>query len=146
MDDQPHNLFFFQLSFSNTLGKEEVVFKEISGITMEMGFDGTSEGSDNNFRRLIPTSLKYSNLVLKRGSASKDSELFIWCMKTFNANQEDSIKVKNIIIRLWDTGGILLKSWLFSDAYPVKWVVSDLNSNNNNVAIESLEFAYSSFQ
>jgi len=138
--------FYFQLSLINTPGEDEVFFKEISGITMEMGTEEIAEGGNNNFEHRVPTTLKYSNLVLKRGLASKDSELVIWCMNTFNGNPEDSIKPKDIVINLLDTDRTPLKSWKFSNAYPVKWMVSDLNSDNETVVIESLEFAYSYFQ
>ncbi|MEZ4881575.1 MAG: phage tail protein [Flavobacteriaceae bacterium] len=146
MDNYPPVAFYFQLSLTNTSGKEEVIFKEISGITMEMGIEEITEGGNNNFEHRVPTPLKYSNLVLKRGMASKDSEVVFWCRNTFNGNEGITIKTKNITVKLFDTDKKALKSWVFSNAWPVKWVVSELNSESKNIAIESLEFAYSSFQ
>ncbi len=137
--------FYFQLSFNHSIGKEEALFREISGLTMEMGVEEIIEDSENNFRHRLHTSTKYSNLVLKNGLASKESEVVVWCMNTFNGNPEDSIKKKNIVVKLLETDGIPLKSWIFSDAYPVKWAVSDLDSDNK-IIIEALEFAYSNFK
>ena len=137
--------FYFQLSFNHSIGKEEALFKERSGLTMEMGVEEIIEDSENNFRHRLPTSTKYSNLVLKNGLASKHSEVVVWCMNTLNGNPEDSIKKKNIVVKLLETDGIPLKSWVFSDAYPVKWAVSDLDSDNK-IIIEALEFAYSYFK
>jgi phage tail-like protein len=145
MDNSTPTAFYFQISLINTSGKDEVVFTEISGITMEMEVEENIEGGSNNFKRRIPTSLKYSNLVLKKGIASKDSEVVVWCVDAFNDIADVSTKTKNIVVRLFDSSGITLKSWQFSSAYPVKWVVSDLNSNNK-ILIESLEFAYSYFK
>lgn len=138
--------FYFQLNFSQAIEKEEALFKEISGLAMEMGVEEIIDGSQNNFRHLVPFSIKYSNLVLKNGLTSKDSELVIWCMKILNGNVEDSIKTKNIAVRLLDIDGSHLKSWVFSNAYPIKWAISDQNSDTKKMAIDSLEFAYSSFQ
>ncbi|WP_410007013.1 phage tail protein [Aequorivita nionensis] len=146
MNEFPPVVFYFQLILTNTSGKEEVIFKEISGITMEMGVEEITEGGNNNFKHRVPTSLKYTNLVLKRGLASKDSEVVLWCMDAFNGISDVPIKTKNVLVRLLDNSGIILKSWQFSNAYPVKWMVSDLNFDNETVLIESLEFAYSYFQ
>ena len=88
--------FYFQLSFSDITANHTVVFKELSGISMEMN---TEEISDNSFKHRVHPSAKFSNLVLKRGM----------------------------------------------NAWPVKWAVSDLNSDNK-IMIESLELAYGSFQ
>jgi phage tail-like protein len=46
---------------------------------------------------------------------------------------------------LLDEARNILKSWSFVNAWPVKWAVSDLNSDNK-IMIESLELAYGSFQ
>ncbi|MEH6763791.1 MAG: phage tail protein [Aequorivita antarctica] len=145
MNNHPPVVFYFQLSLRNTSGKDEVFFKEISGITMEMGTEEMTKIGNNNYKYRAPNSIKYSNLVLKKGLVSKNSEIVIWCINTFNANPKDSIKPKDIVVKLLDTDGIPLKSWVFMNAYPVKWTVSDVNPENN-ITIEILEFAYSSFQ
>jgi phage tail-like protein len=36
--------------------------------------------------------------------------------------------------------------WTFNNAYPVKYAVSDLNSQESNIAIESIELAYTYFE
>ncbi|MCB0466093.1 MAG: phage tail protein [Aequorivita sp.] len=146
MDNSPPFAFYFQLCLMDTSGMDEVIFKEISGITMEMGTEENTEWGNNMFKHQIPTSVKYSNLILKRGLASKDSDVVVWCINTFNGNVDVPIKTKNIAVKLLDTDKKTLKSWVFSNAWPVKWVVSELKSENKDIAIESLEFAYSSFQ
>ena len=77
--------------------------------------------------------------------ASKDSEIVTWCLKAFNDTLEEAIEPKNIIVNLLDEAEHTLKSWSFMNAWPIKWEISDLNSDNK-IMIESLEFAYSSFQ
>ncbi len=132
--------FYFQLSFSDETAIDSIVFKELSGISMEMNTDGIS---DNSFKHRVPISAKLSNLVLKRGMASKYSEIIIWCNKILGGNPDDLLETKTIIINLLDNDGTPLKSWIFTNAYPVKWIVSNVD---NNMVIESVEFAYSYFR
>ncbi|PHR15099.1 MAG: phage tail protein [Aequorivita sp.] len=135
--------FNFQLSFSDETANDTIVFKELSGVSMEMN---TYEISDNSFKHHVTTSVKFSNLVLKRGMASKDSEIVAWCLKSFSGDLEASIETRNITVNLLDEAGSTLKSWSFMNAWPVKWVISDLESMSNKLLIENLECAYSYFQ
>ncbi len=146
MNSYPPVAFYFQLSFSGVSGSVDAIFKEVSGLSMEMGVEEITEGDTNSFKHRVPTSAKFSNLVLKRGLVSKDSEIIFWCLKTLNGNLEDAIETKNIAITLLDENGNPLKSWSFANAWPVKWMTSNLNSINDELVIESLEFAYSYFE
>jgi len=141
----PPIAFYFKLSFSGISGTQDASFKEVSGISMEMGIEEVSEGGNNAFKHRVPTSVKFSNLVLKRGLAPKNSELISWCQKTLGGGLSELIETKTIIVYLLNENGVPLKSWSFVNAWPVKWSVSDLNSMNNEILIEALEFAYSSF-
>jgi len=144
--DYPPVSFYFQLTFSGVSGKTEASFKEVSGITMEMGIEEIAEGGVNTFKHRVPTTAKFSNLVLKRGLVAKNSALAKWCLDTLGNGLEETIETKNIIVNLLDENGTPLKSWSFVNAWPVKWAVSDFNSMNNEIAIETLEFAYSYFE
>ncbi len=146
MNEFPPVAFYFQLSFSGVSGNVDTAFKEVSGLTMEMGVEEITEGDTNSFKHRVPTSVKFSNLVLKRGLVSKDSELIAWCLKTLNGKLEDAIETKNIVVKLLDENGSPLKSWSFINAWPVKWAASDLNSMNNELLIENLELTYSYFE
>ncbi|SRX73500.1 phage tail protein [Aequorivita antarctica] len=138
--------FYFQLSLSDVSANEDAAFKEVSGISMEMGVEEIAEGGNNMFKHRVPTSVKFSNLVLKRGLVPKDSEIITWCNKTLGGNLDDLVETKTIIVKLLDENGNPIKSWSFVNAWTVKWAVSDLNSGSNELIIESLEFAYSYFK
>lgn len=145
MNEFPPVAFYFQLSLSGVSANEDAAFKEVSGISMEMGVEEIAEGGNNMFKHRVPTSVKFSNLVLKRGLVPKDSEIITWCNKTLGGNLDDLVETKTIIVKLLDENGNPIKSWSFVNAWPVKWAVSDLNSGSNELVIESLEFAYSYF-
>lgn len=146
MNEFPPVSFYFQLSFSDASGNVDSTFKEISGISMEMDAEEIAEGGNNMFIHRVPTSVKFSNLVLKRGLVPKDSEIITWCNKTLGGNLDDLLETKDIIVKLLDENRNPLKSWNFINAWPVKWVVSDLDSGSNELVVESLEFAYSYFK
>jgi phage tail-like protein len=137
--------FYFKLSFSDTSGSADASFKEVSGIAMEMSTDDLAEGGVM-YKHRVPTTVKYSNLILKRGLVPKNSAVAKWCMDTLTGGFEEAIETKSIIVSLLNEDGDPLQSWSFVNAWPVKWSVSDLHSMNNEIAIESLEFAYSYFE
>lgn len=145
MNNNPPVAFYFQLSLSGVAANEDAAFKEVSGISTEMGGEEIAEDGNNVFKHRVPTSVKFSNLVLKHGLVTKNSEIINWCNKTLGGNLHDLVETKNIIVKLLDENGNPIKSWSFVNAWPVKWEVSDLNSGRNEFVIESLEFAYSYF-
>lgn len=144
-NEHPPVAFYFRLSFSGISGTIDASFKEVSGISMEMGVEEISEGGNNSLKHRVPTSVKFSNLVLKRGLVPKNSEIISWCKNTLEGNPTDFIETKNILVHLLNEKGDPLNSWSFANAWPVKWAASDLNSVHNEILIETLEFAYSSF-
>lgn len=147
----PPVAFYFQLSFSGVTGKIDASFKEVSGISLERGIEEITEGGNPYIHR-VPTAVKYSNLVLKRGLVAKNSEVAKWCLDPVGGislgpvSLTETITTKNIVVKLLNEQGTPLKSWSFVNAWPVKWSISDFNSMNNEIAIESLEFAYSYFK
>lgn len=145
MNNNLPGAFYFQLSLSGVSTNEDAAFKEVSGISTEMGAEEIAEGGNNIFKHRVPTSVKFSNLVLKSGLVPRDSELINWCNNTLGGNLDDSIETKNIIVKLLDENGNPIKSWSFVNAWPVKWVISDLKSGRDELVIESMEFAYSYF-
>ena len=48
-----------------------------------------------------------------------------------------------ILVTLQRPDKIPIAAWLFRDAYPVGWSNSDLWSDDNNISMEKMEFAYS---
>ncbi len=141
----PPVAFYFKLSFDGDSSGVDASFKEVSGITMEMGTEEITEGGNNNYKHRVPTSVKFSNLVLKRGLVPKDSPIIQWCQDTLGGGLMNAIETKTITVSLLDEEATPLNSWSFANAWPVKWSASDLNSMNNEVVIETLEFSYSQF-
>jgi len=144
-DAYPPVAFYFRLSFDEVNSGVDASFKEVSGITMEMGTEEITEGGNNNYKHRVPTSVKFSNLVLKRGLVPKDSAIVDWVLDTLGGGLAEAIETKTIMVSLLNENGDPLNSWSFANAWPVKWSTSDLNSMNNELVIETLEFSYSQF-
>jgi phage tail-like protein len=45
-----------------------------------------------------------------------------------------------------DETGDAVAIWNVVQAYPVKWSMSDLNANNNSIAVETIELSYQYFE
>ena len=141
-DYYPPVSYYFSLSFSDVTGQTEASFKEVSGISNEIPIEEIKDGEVNSFKHRLPGKINYSNLVLKRGLISKDSPLAEWCKATLEGGLDNPLETKNILVSLLDQDGKPLKTWSFSDAWPLKWEVSDFNSINDELVVETLEFAY----
>lgn len=140
-DDYPLPSFYFKVVFSGSMGQSDTSFQEVSGISTEMETEPVVEGG-NQYTRLLPKSLKHSNLVLKRGIAGMDSPLVVWCRDVLETDFTKPISTQQIGVRLMDEQGIPVRSWAFNEAYPVKWNIDGFNSTKNEVAIETIELSY----
>ena len=121
-------------------------FQEISGIEAESGAEELVEGGENRFMHRLPKATKYSNLILKRGAVTGDSFLVEWTGLTVGSSLTVPILTQNLLVTLLSESKIPLIAWAFVNAYPVKTQISALNSEENKVLIESMEFSYNYFE
>ncbi|MDJ0715444.1 MAG: phage tail protein [Prochloraceae cyanobacterium] len=120
----------------------DIRFQKVSGISAEIETEDIREGGENLFRQHLPTRVTYNNLVLERGMVI-GSPLNL----EFNvAMSSMKFAPSNVLVMLLNEEDIPLASWLFQSAYPVKWTVSDLDANQNQVVIDTMELAYGRFQ
>jgi phage tail-like protein len=134
--------FHFKVEVSGlSSNADDVRFTEVGGLSMEIGTEEVAEGGENRFAQKYPTRVKYPELVLKRGFLTS-SEILDWiedCVENLE------IEPKDIFVKLLNEEHEPLMTWHIVKAYPTKWSVSDLNSTNNAVVIETLQLAYQSF-
>jgi len=140
-DAYPLPAFYFKVVFAATQGNSDTSFQEVSGISSEMETEPIVEGG-NQYVRLLPKSLKHSNLVLKRGIADLSSPLVVWCRTVLETNFNLPIVPSLVSVYLLNEEANPVCGWEFTDAYPVKWSVENFNSTKNEVAIESIELCY----
>lgn len=140
----PPPAFHFRVSFAATGGQSDTSFQEVSGLVSEMETEPYQEGGENRFRHALPKGVTHPNLVLKRGIAKLESPLVIWCKAVLEGDLVLPVTPQSLLVMLLDEERSPLRSWSFSGAYPVKWEVGAFESTRNEVALETVELAYTS--
>ncbi|WP_445711264.1 phage tail protein [Flavobacterium sp.] len=133
--------FYFQLSFKG----EDAAFKEVSGISKELSMEEVVCGGENRFKYRLPTITTSQNLVLKRALIPEGSQLIDWCASILDGGLANAITTHDVSVSLFNSDGSVSVMWTFHNAYPVKYSVSDLKSQENEIVIESIELAYTYF-
>jgi phage tail-like protein len=118
------------------------VFTECTLPTLTMTPQKIDEGGQNNYSHKLPTRYDVGTLKLKYGLC-RTSDMLLWYMQTMKGDIVNSIA--NMIVMMHDPKGFPLVVWTFKDCYPIRWVGPSLKSGESAVAIEEIEFAYTSF-
>jgi len=111
-------------------------FRECTGLAAEIEVKDYNEGGVNDRVHKLPTRMKYPNLVLKRGVTYEDA-LLKWLWKT----QRETQRI-NVTVSLMGPDGEAVRSWVFNEAFPVKWTGPNLNASSNQIATETLEIVH----
>ncbi|MDO3641548.1 MAG: phage tail protein [Mucilaginibacter sp.] len=132
--------FHFKVTFSG-IGDENIDsrFQNVSGLSMEMETEAKKEGGENRFEYALPVRAKFPALVLKRGLITKSQLLVNWCNNVFN---NFIIEPKDLTVSLLNADHEPLLTWNVVQAWPKKWSLSDLNAEQNSIAIETFELQY----
>ena len=138
--------FSFTVSVGGATAQEDGAFQEVSGLEAEIELETVVEGGENRFVHRLPKAVKHPNLVLKRGIASDASQLVTWCRDVFEKDLAVAIAPRDVVVSLRDAEGDPLRSWSIGRAFPVKWSVGGFGAMKNEVAIETMEFAYTTLK
>jgi len=129
--------FNFTVSFSD-LG--DMSFQEVSGLDLETQFIEYRTGdSQSLITQKIPGLKKHSNITLKKGVFVDDTKLWEWWQ---DVQTDPSNNRQTITISLNDEEQNPLISWMVENAFPVKISGPDLKSDQNEIAVESVELAH----
>ena len=128
--------FYFSIDLGD--GKPQG-FSEISGLETEVKTIEYRHGNSGVFSPIkMPGLRSVGNVTLKKGVLEQDSVFWDW----FREIQLNTIQRRTITICLLDENGAARMTWTLTNAFPVKMVSTDLKSDANEVAIETLEIAY----
>lgn len=133
--------FHFVVKFENLSEEADTRFQEVRGLSVSVNTEDYKEGGENRFVHKLPQGTSYDNLVLKRGLV-RDSKLTDWCKKAIENLQ---FEPTNLLVTLLNENHEELCSWNVVNAYPVQWSVSDLNAEQSEIVIETLELNYHYF-
>jgi phage tail-like protein len=127
--------------FSVTGVPGDPVFQEVSGLEVESQVIEYRAGNGPVFAPIkMPGLKKAGNLTMKKGIFAGDSKLWTW----FDAVKMNRIARSTIVVNLMDETGHTQMSWTLNNAFPTKVSGTDLKSDGNEVAVESIEIAYES--
>lgn len=140
----PYNIprsFQFDVKINGLSGNGECSFEEVSGLNVTIATEVMKEGGVNIYTQKLPGRAQYDNLVLKRGILI-GSPLIDW---VFDAVNDFTFTPKDIEVRLINEGNTTLMSWYLVNAYPVSLKTEAFRAQDNKLAVETLEIAYSYF-
>ena len=128
-----------KFSFRVQWGGDRIGFTEVTGLDMQTEVIEYREGSSKEYHKVkMPGMQKFSNLTFKRGTMKNDSDFYKW----INATTLTVADRRDIVISLLDETHAPVMTWKAKNSFPVKVQASDLKSDGNEVAIETLELAH----
>lgn len=131
----PMPKFQFEVKWDDKL----MSFQEVSGLDIEAQPIEYRHGDSKVFSTIkMPGIKKFSNITMKRGVFANDNKFSDW----FNQIKLNTIKRTTMTISLLDEEGKPTMVWTLTNAWPTKITGTDLKSDANEVAIETLEIAH----
>ncbi len=113
-------------------------FQEVTGLTVDVNLDTYNEGGENRFVHRLPGRTKYGDLVLKRGMTLV-SGVTAWCI---DAIENFNYQPTNMLISLLNEDHLPVSSWYITNAIPIKYDITGLNAEQNQIVIESMTLRY----
>ena len=127
--------FYFQVKWDDT----EMAFQEVSGLDIETEPLEYRAGNSPVFSKVkMPGMIKTGSITMKKGVFVKDNAIYDW----FKEVKMNTIKRKALTISLLDESGSPTMVWKVQNAFPTKVQGTDLKSEGNEVAVESVEIAF----
>lgn len=129
----------FRFEVDLGIGQEAVSFQEVSGLVVEnqiMEYRKSDSSLFSTEKR--PGIVKYGNITMKRGVFVNDNTFWDWYAEI----QMNTIKRRTVLIKLLDETGAVTMQWQLENAWPIKITSTDLKSDGNEVAIDTLEIAH----
>jgi phage tail-like protein len=125
--------------FSVKIGDKEAFFQEVTGLSAEVQQIEYRQGDSKEFSTVkMPGIKKFGNVTLKKG-IFKDDKGFWDLYKQVTMN---TFERKTITISLLDEKNEVAMSWTLANAFPVKITVTDIKSDANEPAVETMELAH----
>ncbi|HEX9938741.1 MAG TPA: phage tail protein [Longimicrobium sp.] len=126
--------------FTVTLGDDDTVsFQEVDGLDSETQVIEYRHGNSKVFYPIkMPGLGKVGNVTMRKGIFVNDNKFWTW----YNEIKLNTIARRTVTISLLDEEGNPRMTWTLNNAWPTKITGTDLKSEGNEVAVESVEIAY----
>lgn len=128
--------FYFKVDWGSTT---DIPFQEVSGLEVQAQQIEYRHGNSPIFSTInMPGIVKNNNVTMKKGVFNKDNKFWDWYSKI----KMNTIERQNVVIKLCDESGEPTMTWTLTNAWPTKISSTDMKSDANDVAIESIEISH----
>lgn len=128
--------FYFMVDWGSTTN---IPFQEVSGLEIQAEALEYRHGNSPVFSKInMPGMVKNNNITMKKGVFANDNTFWDWYAKI----KMNTIERQNVVIKLLDEGGNPTMTWTLNNAWPTKISSTDLKSESNEVAVESIEIMH----
>lgn len=132
----PMPKFRFEVDLGAKMPK--VHFQEVSGMDVENQIIEYRKSNSKFFStEKMPGIVKYGNVTMKRGVFVNDNRFWKWHQEI----SMNTIARRTVLIKLLDEKGNVTMQWILINAWPTKITSTDLKSDGNEVAVDTLEIA-----
>jgi phage tail-like protein len=133
----PMPKFNFVVDIGTTM--TNIAFQEVSGMDVEHQIIEYRKSNSALFSpEKMPGIVKYGNVTMKRGVFVNDNTFWNWR----NQIAMNTVPRVTVLIKLLDQLGKVTMQWQLLNAWPTKITSTDLKSDGNEVAIDTLEIAH----
>lgn len=144
MNIYPYTGFHFRVTFGNIPGaKSDVSFQSVKGLEIQLETETIKEAGVLDYEHVLPVRAKFSPLTLERGVFKPENSWVIgWCKK---ALMEFSFEPITVTVMLLNEEHQPLVTWNLRHVWPRSWKIKDLNAQQGEILVETLELNYNAF-
>ena len=119
--------------------QQNIAFQEVSGMEIEAQIVEYRASTSPEYATVkMPGIVKHGNVTMKRGIFTADNLFWKW----YEQITMNTIKRQTVTIKLLDEKGGTAVTWTLHNAWPTKITATDLKSDANEVAIDTIEIAH----
>lgn len=135
VNQYPLTKFYFKVTITDLGGQREIMsFQEVTGLEGTREKHEYREGDNPSLvKKQIPGMKTFGELTLKKGVFAGDNKFFEWF---------EFADRRNVLIELQNQESFTVISWNVAKAFPTKFTSTDLNAENNEIAVEQLTLAH----
>ncbi len=128
--------FYFKVDFGSV---KNVLFQEVVGLYATSQEIAYRHGSNPVFSTIkMPGIVKNNIVTLKKGVFAKDNKFWDW----YNKIKINTVELQNVVIKLCEEEGNPTMTWTLVNAWPTKISFTDIASDNNEIAVETIEISH----